>query len=135
MNTVPGQPLTRQRSSWREDSESAYPGGGTYSRRVHDGILRAIVSHDGPKVGWHLSVSHRRVTKRGEELGRYPSCPAPRARLGSLRDLPARPLVRRRYPFHRRTQSPRPVTPVLTLDVRGIPATQGSAEEWKGEAG
>jgi hypothetical protein len=70
--TVPGAPLTRQRSPWEKDPAGDVNIMGTlaycYRRRVGDGTLVALVALEPP--GWHLSVSFR--SHRGE-LTRYPS--------------------------------------------------------------
>jgi hypothetical protein len=65
----PGQPLTRQRSSWTPDRPLNIDGieGKVFRRRVNDGLLTTIVSHE--PHGWHMSISF--VDHRGE-LSRYP---------------------------------------------------------------
>ena len=60
-------PMRRQRSPWRH-IESGQPGFFVAERRVHDGLLVAIVA-DEP-LGWHLSISFR--SHRGD-LSRYPT--------------------------------------------------------------
>jgi hypothetical protein len=63
-------PATKQRSPWvrhepmRIDDEMV----AVFRRRVHDGMLNALVSEE-PK-GWHLSVSH---SLPNGDPGRYPS--------------------------------------------------------------
>lgn len=64
-------PITRQRSRWSRIDELAIDGttAAVHERRVHDGILRALVSLE--PGGWHLSISH---TSAGKRLAsRYPS--------------------------------------------------------------
>lgn len=63
-------PLTRQRSPWRELSPLSIAGslGRVWVRDVHDGKLRAIIAEE--PTGWHLSVSFR--DHRGN-YSRYPS--------------------------------------------------------------
>lgn len=63
-------PLTKQRSSWRPMKGMTIGGVKTdaFVRNVHDGRLRALVSHE--PQGWHLSISH---VKPNGEPGRYPT--------------------------------------------------------------
>ena len=66
-------PLTRQRSPWRSAGPVDIDGlvhGDSWRRDVGDGYLVAMVT-DEP-AGWHLSVSHRRQTRRGVLYVRYP---------------------------------------------------------------
>lgn len=65
-------PITRQRSPWQRltpmqiDEVIAE----NYRREVGDGYLVAIVAQE--PTGWHLSISHRRQTRKGVEYVRYP---------------------------------------------------------------
>ena len=64
-------PLTRQRSAWVDicdlTAEMGHPTT-QWERRVHDGLLLALVSQE--PAGLHLSISHR--THRGDTK-RYPT--------------------------------------------------------------
>jgi hypothetical protein len=65
-------PLTRQRSPWRQGEPILVVNvrGDTYEREAGDGRLIAIVTEE--PAGWHLSISHRRDTRRGPIHVRYP---------------------------------------------------------------
>lgn len=71
------KPLTRQRSPWERDYEREHVvavNGSlavevlVYRRRVSDGRLTALVSHE--PAGWHMSISH---TGNSGRLVRYPT--------------------------------------------------------------
>lgn len=70
--STPGAPLTRQRSPWTISQRGPVfilgVATSTYFRRVHDGQLRSLVSHE--PHGWHLSISHSRPNGKP---GRYPT--------------------------------------------------------------
>lgn len=77
------KPLTRQRSPWNglkmDDvlpMELVLLGAKGYERRVHDGILLALVVEE--PAGWHMSISHRGNQRRAGQPhqrnpARYPS--------------------------------------------------------------
>lgn len=72
------QPATKQRSPWTpiDDNilgqfvEMAGVSCAGYQRRVHDGLLAALVAEE--PLGWHMSISHRRTGKKPGP-GRYPT--------------------------------------------------------------
>lgn len=74
------QPLSRQRSAWVPLEESRHagmwvapsiPGVRASVRDVADGVL--LCFHGRQPIGWHLSISHRRLVKGKEVLVRYPT--------------------------------------------------------------
>lgn len=75
----PGDPLTKQRSPWRDIQGMAVPvpgGVGTrwLERHVHDGTLAVCVAREpmgpGGRLEWHLSISFR--NHKGQPT-RYPT--------------------------------------------------------------
>jgi hypothetical protein len=67
------RPVTRQRSTWEPWQESIILGVAVQwlRRRVGDGELVACIGNE--PMGWHMSLSHRRITKAGAILVRYPT--------------------------------------------------------------
>ena len=69
------KPMTRQRSPWVVQPAGAFahlvPGAVIAKRNVADGLLLVIVGEE--PGGWHLSISHHRITGSGPVCVRYPT--------------------------------------------------------------
>lgn len=65
-------PITRQRSAWTQGRAMPIEGvrNESWTRQAGDGELIALVGRE--LTGWHMSISHRRHTRKGPVYVRYP---------------------------------------------------------------